>query len=142
VIVAIVSLVAAVVFNALQVRDSANAERESRLASQLALFTQLDQSIRSANVVFEDPALLAHDGPWFDAHLGAPLSLRLRAALGNMDYIAFMFDHGYIAFPGARERWQGTLNSPGWGASSTTRARPCLCGRIFAPKLIAVIALV
>jgi cytoskeletal protein RodZ len=59
VVVAILSLVVAIVFNAVQVQDSATAQDQSRQAAELQQLTQLDGLIRSSNGVFSMSSLAA-----------------------------------------------------------------------------------
>jgi hypothetical protein len=105
-ITAIVSLVVALVFNGLQVRDSAEQARASRQATELGLLTQLNGIVaRSESTV----SPLDREFLQAEAHSGAVLSPKTEASLAitlkNLDYMAWLFNKGFVDIPGARQLW-------------------------------------
>lgn len=105
-IVAALSLVAALVFNGIQVRDSAVAQNEARVATELGLLTQLQ------NVMSESVYRRVQYAPEFQ-QLRAGERSRLSPAAyratveesANMDYLAWLFNNHHLTIDGADELW-------------------------------------
>jgi hypothetical protein len=104
--IAILSLAAALVFNGLQVRSSANAQRQSRLATELGLLTQL-QDVMNTSVASRVP----YARQFQDLRAGRRGQLTPDAYQAviqegsNMDYFAWLFSSGYLTAPGADRLW-------------------------------------
>lgn len=102
--VAVLSLVAALVFNGLQVRDSARAQRQAKTATELALLAQIQSAMtesayRRTPFVKQFRELRSHQR----SSLGNK-AFRVVAEEGsNMDYFAWLFNHGYVTADGAEE---------------------------------------
>lgn len=102
---AIASLVVALVFNGLAVRDSANQEKETRLATQLQLLTQLDGLVAQtqATVAPRDAEFLTAEAR--SGTLSAHTNSDFAVALKDMDYLAWLLNNRYVAISGARQLW-------------------------------------
>jgi hypothetical protein len=104
--IAVVSLVAALVFNGLQVRESASAQRQARLATELGLLTQL-QGVMNESVFSRVPYARQFE----DLAAGRRTTVTHAAyeavarEASNMDYFAWLFNHGYLTTPGADRLW-------------------------------------
>jgi hypothetical protein len=102
--VAVLGLVAALVFNGIQARDSARAQRQSKTATELTLLAQIQSTLvesayRRTSFAKEFRELregkranLSHDAYRVVAEEGA-----------NMNYFAWLFNHGYLTADGADE---------------------------------------
>lgn len=105
-IVAALSLAAALIFNGIQAHDSAVAQHQAQLATELGLLTQL-QSVMSDSVY----SRVAYAAQFRELRAGRRdgLSPRAYRALAeeaaNMDYFAWLFDNGYLTVAGADELW-------------------------------------
>lgn len=102
---AVAGLAVALVFNALQVRDSAKQERETRQATQLELLTELNGLVTpfQTKVVPLSPEFRrAEDG---NGSLSNSTNANFAATLTNLNYLAWLFDNGYVAIPAARQLW-------------------------------------
>jgi hypothetical protein len=103
--IAILTLAAALVFNGLQLRSSADAQRQSKLATELGLLTQL-QDVMNKSIASRVP----YDRQFQDLRAGRrPLTLDAYRAVSqegsNMDYFAWLFNNGYLTAPGADRLW-------------------------------------
>lgn len=106
VIVAAASLFVALVFNGLQVRDSAHAQNQARLATQLGVLTQL-QNVMSESVYrrvrfakqFRELRAGLRGG------LTSPAYKATVEEAANMDYMAWLFNNGYLSVEGADQLW-------------------------------------
>jgi hypothetical protein len=112
-LLAVASLVAALVFNGLGVRDSARQQRASarqesqaRAATQLQLLTQLNAVVNDADLQIVG-VLNRSNKP----HVG--LSDHERAlldhALGDFDYVAWLFENGYLTLEPAKRYWANSI---------------------------------
>jgi hypothetical protein len=112
-VIAVTSLVAALVFNGLGVRDSARQQRlstrqesEARATTQLQLLTQLNAVVNDADLQVAD-VLNRVNKP----HVG--LSVHERAlldhALGDFDYVAWLFENGYLTLEPAKRYWANAI---------------------------------
>jgi hypothetical protein len=104
-VTAVASLVLALVFNALQVRDSAQQARENKQATELQLLTQLNGLVAESQVTV-DPLSREFRRAEGAGVLSAKTNASFGQVLKNMDYLAWLFDDGFIAIPGARHMWQ------------------------------------
>ena len=105
-LIAVGGLIAAIVFNAVQVRSSADAQRQSKLATELGLLTQL-QDVMNRSVASRVP--YARQFQALRAGRRSQLSADAYRAViqeaSNMDYFAWLFNHSYITAPGADRLW-------------------------------------
>lgn len=102
--VAVISLIAALVFNGIQVRDSANAQRQARVATELGLLAEI-QTAMTRSIYAKVP----HADELRDLEADRRSSLSRRAyqlvaeeAYG-MNYFAWLFNNGYLKAPEADE---------------------------------------
>jgi hypothetical protein len=106
-VTAIASLVVALVFNGLQVRDSAEQSRAARQATELGLLTQLNGIVAQSESTVSP---LDREFRTVEAQTGTTLSTKTEASLAitlkNLDYMAWLFNHGFVAIPGARQLWE------------------------------------
>lgn len=102
---AIASLVVALIFNGLAVRDSAKQESETRLATQLQLLTQLNGLVAQSESTVQplDAEFLRAEAR--DAQLSYQTNSEFSDALKNMDYLAWLFNNGYVGIRSSRELW-------------------------------------
>jgi hypothetical protein len=103
-VVAVLGLIAALVFNGIQIRDSARAQRQSKTATELTLLAQIqstliDSAYRRTSYAKEFRELregrranLSRDAYRVVAEEGA-----------NMNYFAWLFNHGYLTADDADE---------------------------------------
>jgi hypothetical protein len=108
--VAVLSLGAAVLFNALAVRDSAEQAELARQGTELDTLFQIEQSVRrSSRIIFspEFQELTARD---LEGNNASNPRRRFVEAVNDVDYVAFLFNQRYLTIQGARDRWQNQLN--------------------------------
>jgi hypothetical protein len=104
--VAALSLAAALVFNGIQVRDSADAQHQAKLATELGLLTQL-QTVMSQSVYSRVP----YKRQFQELRAGRRAGLTASAyrvtaqEASNVDYFAWLFNNGYLDARGADELW-------------------------------------
>jgi hypothetical protein len=104
--IAVFSLVAALVFNGIQVRDSARSQRQTKLATELALLTQL-QGVLNQSVYSRVP----YAQEFRDLSTGrrknlSPAAYRVVVEeAANMDYFAWLFNRGFLTTRGADRLW-------------------------------------
>jgi len=105
-IIAALSLAAALVFNGIQVQDSADAQNQAKIATELGLLTQLQEAMRESlyRRVPYGPEFrrMRSDGP---GALSLSAYRVMAEEASNMDYFAWLFDKGYLTAPGADELW-------------------------------------
>jgi hypothetical protein len=103
-ITAVVSLAAALVFNGIQVRENGQQARAAREATELQLLTQLNTVVNNST---EDVAGVV------DRRRAGALSAREHAvlvhALGDFDYVAWLFENNFLTLPAAKGYWGGSL---------------------------------
>ncbi|MBS1894217.1 MAG: hypothetical protein JST59_23195 [Actinobacteria bacterium] len=105
-IIGVFALAVAVGFNALQAMSSADADHQSQLATELGLLTQL-QSVTSRSVYnrtrytkqFEE----LRDGR--RSGLTRPAYRATAEEAATLDYVAWLFDNGYVDTGRADELW-------------------------------------
>lgn len=103
-IVAAISLVAALVFNAMQVHDSTIAQRQSKVATELALLAQIQSSMTKSvysRIPYVKQFRELEEGKRSGLSHAAYRVTAEEAA--NMDYFAWLFNNGYLEAPGADE---------------------------------------
>ncbi len=94
-VLTILGLGITLVFNTLGVRDTAKQQTETKRATQLALFTQLDQEL--------DASVRAIDGLSVRAgHLTTHQSGVLQHAFDDLNYMAWLFNHDYLTLAGSK----------------------------------------
>jgi hypothetical protein len=105
-IIAALSLAAALVFNGVQVRTSAAAQRQARLATELGLLTQLE------NVMNESVyRRVRYAGQFRQLRAGrrsnlTPAAYRVTAEeAATMNYVAWLFNNDYLTINDADELW-------------------------------------
>jgi hypothetical protein len=105
-VVAALSLAAALVFNGVQVHDSAVAQRQAKLASELSLMTQLQDAMNESvysRVQFTRQFQQLRAGKRSSL---TPTAYRVMAEeAANMDYFAWLFNSGFLSANGADELW-------------------------------------
>jgi hypothetical protein len=100
--VAVAGLIAALVFNGFQVRDSAKAQRQSKIATELALLAQIQSTLTESayrRVPFAKQFRALREGSRANLSNAAYRAVAEEGA--NMNYFAWIFNHGYIAADGA-----------------------------------------
>ena len=105
-VVAVLSLIVALVFNGIQAHDSAVAQRESKLASELSLMTQLQDSMNTTvykRVQFGRQFSQMRAGR--RAELSPPAYRAMSEEAANMDYFAWLFNSGFLNADGADRVW-------------------------------------
>jgi hypothetical protein len=105
---ALASVVVALVFSALQMQ-------QMRRATELQLFTQLHQLVNASQsqVDFANPELArVFEGK--DETLSPGLTKAVVEAVNNMDYLAWLFNQGFIGLPEARQLWLGPVQCFRW----------------------------
>jgi hypothetical protein len=84
-------------FNTLGVRDTAHQQTETKRATQLALFTQLDQELNAAVRSVDSLGSLP---------LNKPLTRTQRDVLhrdyDDLNYMAWLFNHDYLTLAGSK----------------------------------------
>lgn len=106
VIVAAASLVVALAFNGLQARDSAHAQNQARLATQLGVLTQL-QNVMSESV-YRRVQFAKQFKELRAGRRGSLTPAAYQATVeeaANMDYMAWLFNHGYLSVEAADQLW-------------------------------------
>jgi len=83
-------------FNTLGVRDTAHQATETKRATQLSLFTQLDQELNGSVRSLEG----LHVG--VSGHLTTAQRDVLHHAYDDLNYTAWLFNHGYLTLPGSK----------------------------------------
>ena len=91
----VIGLAITLVFNTMGVRDTANQQKRTREAAQLSLFTQLDQELDSSVSALRSVTLSAHPTQRQQAVLDR--------AYDDMNYLAWLFNNGYLTLPGTKE---------------------------------------
>jgi hypothetical protein len=106
VIIAAAGLLLALGFNGVQVRDSARAQNQARLATELGLLTQLQ------NVMSESVYRRVQFAPQFRqmragrrGSLTPPAYRATAEEAANMDYLAWLFNSGHLTVEGADQLW-------------------------------------
>ena len=105
-VVALLSLAVALIFNGIQARNSAIAQRQAKLATELGLLTQL-QSAMSESVYSRVPyhrqfrQLRAGER----GRLTSPAYRATVIEAANMDYFAWLFNSEHLTTEGADELW-------------------------------------
>lgn len=105
-IVAALSLAAALIFNGIQVHNSAVAQRQAKLATELGLLMQL-QNVMSESVYSRGPYARQFRQLRAGRRRGlTPPAYRVTAGeAANMDFFAWLFNNGYLTVPGADKLW-------------------------------------
>lgn len=105
-LIAVASLIAALVFNGIQVSDSADAQRQAKLATELGLLTQLQtvmtQSVYN-RVQYADQFRELRSGR--RPSLSPDAYRRTAEEAATMDYVAWLFDKGYVVSGQADQLW-------------------------------------
>jgi hypothetical protein len=99
-LVAAVSLVVALAFNGIQLRAARDAVRQSRDATELQVFTQLNALVNDSVERFSPSAK-----EWSSKQLTDSDAQTLSLAVNNGEYLAWLFNDGYIHLAGARALW-------------------------------------
>ena len=104
-ITAIASLVVALVFNGIQVSDSADQARASRQATELGLLTQLNGIVAQSEATVSPLDNEFKQTEELNRQLSAKTEASLAVTLKNLDYLAWLFNNGFVSIPGARALW-------------------------------------
>ena len=105
-IVAALSLIAALVFSSIQLRDAAESQHQTKLATELGLLTQL-QGVISQSAYSRVP----YEHQFRELRAGrrsrlTPAAYRVTSEeASNMDYFAWLFNNHYLNARGAEELW-------------------------------------
>jgi hypothetical protein len=105
-LVAVSTLIAALVFNGIQVSAGADAQRQAKLATELGLLTQLQTAMTQSvynRVRYADQFRQLRAGR--RAALGPDAYRRTAEEAAMMDYVAWLFNKGYVASGQADEIW-------------------------------------
>jgi hypothetical protein len=105
-LVAVASLVAALVFNGIQVSASADAQRQAKLATELGLLTQLQNVMTQSvyqRVRYSKQFRQLRSGA--RPRLSSEAYRRTAEEAATMDYVAWLFDKGYVASGRADQLW-------------------------------------
>jgi hypothetical protein len=124
---AIASLVVALIFNGLQVQQTRHASDEDREATELQVFTQLHQLVNDslASVVISGDS-------WNTGVLSEDESRSLSRAMNDMEYLAWLFNRGYVKLSGAEALWAPAVRcvydtaSSFWTPKEITTTLPAL----------------
>jgi hypothetical protein len=105
-IVAALSLAAALIFNGIQLHNSAAAQRQAKLATELGLLTQLESTLddsvyRRVRYTRQFRELRAG----LRDHLTRPAFRVTAEEAASMDYFAWLFNSGHLTARGADELW-------------------------------------
>jgi hypothetical protein len=93
-VLTIVGLAVTLAFNTLGVLDTARQQTETKRATQLSLFTQLDQQL--------DGSVRALEGLNVNGHLTPHQRDVVHHAYDDLDYMAWLFNHGYLTLEGSK----------------------------------------
>jgi hypothetical protein len=105
-ITAIASLVVALVFNGLQVRDNAEEAGATRRATELQLLTQLNALVAESEAKVEPQSSEIVRVEREGGELSTSTGRDLGTAIKDMDYLAWLYNNDFVAIPGARELWR------------------------------------
>jgi hypothetical protein len=95
-VLTVIGLAITLVFNTLGVRDSARQQKRTREATQLSLFTQLDQELNGAVAAVNSTRINAfHPTPQQRAQLDR--------AYDDLNYMAWLFNNDYLTLPGTED---------------------------------------
>ena len=95
-VLTILGLGITLVFNTLGVRDTAHQETETKRATQLSLFTQLDQELNGSVRSLES----VHVGA--NGHLTPSQRTVLNRGYDDLNYMAWLFNHDYLTLAGSK----------------------------------------
>jgi hypothetical protein len=105
-LIATASLIAALVFNSIQVRNGTEAQVQAKIAAQLGLLTQL-QGVMNQSVYSRVPYQKQFE-ELRAGKRGTVTPAAYRAVVqeaSNMEYFAWLFNKGYITTAGADTLW-------------------------------------
>lgn len=105
-IIAGLSLAVAIGFNGCQISASAEAQRQAKLATELGLLTQLQDQLNEsvyARVRFTPEFRQLRSGERLQLSRRAYRATAMEAA--NMDYMAWLFNNGYLTAPRSDALW-------------------------------------
>lgn len=103
-ITAIVSLVVALVFNGLQVRDNASEAAATRRATELQLLTQLNGLVSQTQATIEPRGEeIEHDER--TKEIGPQTNRNFAVLIKNMDYLAWLFNNHFVSIRGSQGLW-------------------------------------
>lgn len=109
-ITAIASVVLALVFNGLQVRDSADQARAARQATELALLTQLNGIVARSESTVSPLDQEFRQTEVRNQQLSNRTEAALSITLKNLNYLAWLYNNGFVSIPGARQLWERQMN--------------------------------
>ena len=107
---AVASLIVALIFSAIQAHDTASQARDTRIATELQLLTQLNGLVTQSQTTVDPLSsefLRAESGSY---QLPKAINTAFNATLKNMNYLAWLFNSGFITVPGARQLWQRSMD--------------------------------
>jgi hypothetical protein len=104
-ITAIASLVVALIFNGLQVRDNATQASATRRATELQLLTQLNTLVAESQAKVRPESKEIEAAQREQGGLSERTRDDLAVVLKHMDYLAWLFNNHFVSIPGARQLW-------------------------------------
>ena len=105
-VVAVLSLLAVLVFNAIAVRDTSTAQQQARTATELGLMTQLQAELNESVYGRVKYAAQFDELDEGKRRTLTPLAYRaLAEEATNMDYLAWLFNSGALTTQGSDELW-------------------------------------
>jgi hypothetical protein len=107
---AIASLIVALVFSAVQAHDTATQAGATRLATELQLLTQLNALVTQSQTTLNPVSQQFLRAERTSYVLPATTNTNFRATLINLNYLAWLFNNGFISVPGARQQWQRSMD--------------------------------
>ena len=109
-LLAAMTMAAASIFGAIQARFAANAVILQRQATEMQTLTYLHDAINrsTADVArYESELLKFHQGT--SSTLSVDARVALSRAMNDAEYLAWLFNHGHLALPGAGQLWAGPI---------------------------------
>lgn len=104
------SIAGSSIFSGLQIHAAEQAERSSRVTSELAVLTQLQGTFSDAyysRVPYEKQYVELKGGR--RDYVSVPAEQAVGKEASVMDFFAWLFDHGHVTAPGAVRLWGPTM---------------------------------
>jgi hypothetical protein len=95
---AVAGLIAGLVFYGVQVSEANQTARQTRQATQLQLYTQMQSLVNG-------PAFAPGKVETMNRRLTQAHQQQLDTEANNMEYLAYLFNLGYITLPRAKQLW-------------------------------------
>jgi hypothetical protein len=101
-LVATISLIAALIFNSLSARDAASQAKRSANANELGLLQTINGSVVTTIARIQAEPQLQHP---IKGHLRPSARSALVEALNEFDYLAWLYNHHHLTSQDARRYW-------------------------------------